>query len=174
MLQIKIVSDFLNDIIFEYSNIEELKEKFNKFNDINNYILSNLEIFDEENNKLDNSNIKILVNSDGELGIQQIDINTLNEIDIKYFLNEIIEINLIYINEEEETEPETNDEPGFIGGLIGGLFGGIITENLAGAMHGAMHVKLNNNFNGLGGHVKINGYKNKRGYPSLNNCRFTK
>ena len=83
MLQIKIVSDFLNDIIFEYSNIEELKEKFNKFNDINNYILSNLEIFDEENNKLDNSNIKILVNSDGELGIRQRDINTLNEIDIK-------------------------------------------------------------------------------------------
>ena len=78
MLQIKIVSDFLNDIIFEYSNIEELKEKFNKFNDINNYILSNLEIFDEENNKLDNSNIKILVNSDEELEIQQIDINTLN------------------------------------------------------------------------------------------------
>ena len=171
MLQIKIVSDFLNDIIFEYSNIEELKEKFNKFNDINNYILSNLEIFDEENNKLDNSNIKILVNSDGELGIRQRDINTLNEIDIKYFLNEIIEINLIYIDEEET---ENNDEPGLIGGLIGGLFGGIITENLAGAMHGAMHVKLNNNFNGLGGHVKLNGYKNKRGYPSLNNSRFTK
>jgi hypothetical protein len=168
MVLIKIISDFLNDIILEYNNIEELKEKFNKFNDINNYILSNLEIFDEENNKLDNSNIKILVNSDGELGIHQIDINTLNEIDIKYFLNEIIEINLIYINEEEETE--TNDEPGLIGGLIGGLFSGIITENLA----CAMHVKLNNNFNGLGGHVKINGYKNKRGYPSLNNSRFTK
>ena len=171
MLKIFIVSDFLNDIIFEYSNIDELKEKFNKFNDINNYILSNLEIFDEENNKLDNSNIKILVNSDGELGIRQRDINTLNEIDIKYFLNEIIEINLIYIDEEET---ENNDEPGLIGGLIGGLFGGIITENLAGAMHGAMHVKLNNNFNGLGGHVKLNGYKNKRGYPSLNNSRFTK
>ena len=171
MLQIKIVSDFLNDIIFEYLNIGELKEKFNKFNDINNYILSNLEIFDEENNKLDNGNIKILVNSDGELGIQQIDINTLNEIDIKYFLNEIIEINLIYIDGEET---ENNDEPGFIGGLIGGLFGGIITENLAGAMHGAMHVKLNNNFNGPGGHVKLNGYKHKGRYPSLNNSRFIK
>jgi hypothetical protein len=106
MISAKVFSNFIDDIIIEYNDKAI-------FSFIKDDILSNIEIYDKNNELIDNNLIDIIVTiyNDVPSEEEEIDIKHLGDNQVKNFAfnNEII-INLNYEYEEESDEDEDESD----------------------------------------------------------------